>query len=112
MKILLSILVLIFNLQSFVKADDISEFEIEGMSIGDSLLDYFSEEDIIRWLSYPFWIWAVEIAVGLPTKRRLWNYSDIKYNWKGVISIKHFPAWVAFGILIEKLRLYTDPILM
>ena len=46
MRILLSLLVLIFSFQSFVKADDISEFEIEGMSIGDSLLDYFSEEDI------------------------------------------------------------------
>ena len=30
------------------KADDIRDFEIEGMSIGDSLLDYFSEEEIIK----------------------------------------------------------------
>ena len=37
---------MVFSLQSFAKADDISEFEIEGMSIGDSLLDYFSEEEI------------------------------------------------------------------
>ena len=27
-------------------ADDISDFEIEGISIGDSLLDYMSEEEI------------------------------------------------------------------
>ena len=27
-------------------ADDISDFQIEGMSIGDSLLDYMSEEEI------------------------------------------------------------------
>ena len=27
-------------------ADDIKDFEIEGMSVGDSLLDYFSEEEI------------------------------------------------------------------
>jgi hypothetical protein len=27
-------------------ADDIRDFQIEGMSIGDSLLDYFSEEEI------------------------------------------------------------------
>ena len=27
-------------------ADDIRDFEIEGMSIGDSLLDYFSEDEI------------------------------------------------------------------
>ena len=44
--VFLSVLVLIFNLQSFTKADDIRDFEIEGMSIGDSLLDYFSEDKI------------------------------------------------------------------
>ena len=33
-----------FSASSF--ADDISEFQIEGMSIGDSLLDYFTEEAI------------------------------------------------------------------
>ena len=27
-------------------ADDISDFEIEGMSVGDSLLDYFSKKEI------------------------------------------------------------------
>ena len=29
-----------------VNADDIRDFEIEGISIGDSLLDYFSEDQI------------------------------------------------------------------
>ena len=43
---LLLILILIFSLQSWAKADDISEFEIEGMSIGDSLLDYYSKDEI------------------------------------------------------------------
>ena len=42
----LLILVLIFSFQSWTKADDIRDFEIEGISIGDSLLDYFSEEEI------------------------------------------------------------------
>ncbi len=46
MKRLLLILIFILSFQSWSKADDISEFEIEGMSIGDSLLDYFSEEVI------------------------------------------------------------------
>ena len=27
-------------------ADDISDFQIEGMSIGDSLLNYFTENEI------------------------------------------------------------------
>ena len=46
MRIFLTVLILIFSLQLWTKADDISEFEIEGMSIGDSLLDYFNEEQI------------------------------------------------------------------
>ncbi len=44
MKIFLSVLVLIFSLQSWTKADEINEYTIEGMSIGDSALDFFSEE--------------------------------------------------------------------
>ena len=46
MRVFLTVLTLIFSLQSLTKADDISDFEIEGMSIGDSLLDYFSESQI------------------------------------------------------------------
>ena len=46
MKKFLAILILIFTLQTPSQADDIRDFEIEGMSIGDSLLDYLSEEEI------------------------------------------------------------------
>ena len=46
LKNLIFILILIFSFQSWTKADDIRDFEIEGMSIGDSLLDYFTEEEI------------------------------------------------------------------
>ena len=46
MRIFIAVLVLIFSLQSLTKADDIKDFEIEGMRIGDSLLDFFSEEEI------------------------------------------------------------------
>ena len=43
---MLLVLVLTFNFQSLTKADDIRDFQIEGMSIGDSLLDYFTKEEI------------------------------------------------------------------
>ncbi len=46
MKRFILIIILILNLQSWTKADDIRDFQIEGMSIGDSLLDYMSEEEI------------------------------------------------------------------
>ena len=46
MKSFLAAFILIFNLSFFAKAEDLNEFEIEGMSIGNSLLDYFTEEQI------------------------------------------------------------------
>ena len=46
MRVFIAALVLIFSLQSLTKADDIRDFEIEGISIGDSLLDYFSKKMI------------------------------------------------------------------
>ena len=44
----LIILILIFNLSNLSFADDIQDFQIEGISIGDSALDYFSEEKILN----------------------------------------------------------------
>ena len=46
MKTFLIVVVLIFSLQAYTKADDISEFEIEGLSVGDSLLNFASEQEI------------------------------------------------------------------
>jgi len=46
MKRLLLILILTFSFQTFTKADDIRDFQIEGISIGDSLLDFFSKDQI------------------------------------------------------------------
>jgi len=46
MKNLILITILILNLQSFAKANDIREFEIEGFSVGSSLLDHFSIKKI------------------------------------------------------------------
>ena len=44
MKTLLTLFVLLFS--SSVVADDIKDYQIEGISIGDSLLDYMSETKI------------------------------------------------------------------
>ena len=48
MRVFIAVLVLIFSLQSWTKADDIRDIQIEGISIGDSALDYFSEEKILN----------------------------------------------------------------
>lgn len=48
MKIFLSILIIILNYQSFTKADDIRDFELEGLSIGDNLTKYMTINEIIN----------------------------------------------------------------
>ncbi len=54
MKIFIIVLLLIFNIQSLTKADDIRDFEIEGMSIGDSALEFFEKKSILnRTWDYP-----------------------------------------------------------
>ena len=40
MRIFISVLILILGFQSMVKADDIKDFEIEGISVGDNLLNH------------------------------------------------------------------------
>ena len=55
MKRLLLILILTLNFQTLTKADDIRDFQIEEMSIGDSLLDSFSEEEIKKNLITNYW---------------------------------------------------------
>ena len=52
MKIFLAVLVIIFNLQFWTKADDIREFEIEGITLYESALSHFSiselKEDTVK----------------------------------------------------------------
>mgnify|MGYP001324931870 CR=1 FL=1 len=54
MKRFIFILFLIFSLQSLTKADDIRDFQIEGMSIGDSLLEYATKEEIVKYTDSPY----------------------------------------------------------
>ncbi len=46
MRVFIAVLVLIFSLQSWTRADDISDFQIDGMSIGDSALNYYPESKL------------------------------------------------------------------
>jgi len=47
-KLLLLLFSLFFLSSPSVFADDISDFQIEGISIGDSLLDYMTEDEILK----------------------------------------------------------------
>ncbi len=46
MRIFLFVFILFLSLQSFTKANDIKDFELEGLSLGDSLLNFFNKKQI------------------------------------------------------------------
>ena len=46
MRLLIILFISFLISQSSTRADNIRDFEIEGMSVGDSLLDFYSEQDI------------------------------------------------------------------
>ena len=52
MKLFLSIFILTFAIHSLSKADDIGEFQIEGMSIGDIALKYLSKNQILSEIEF------------------------------------------------------------
>ena len=56
-RLFLSLIILIFCLQSTVKSNDITEFEIEGFSVGESFLKYYSEEKIKKFMEERTSIW-------------------------------------------------------
>lgn len=77
-----------------------------GLTYGFDIVQQIISNDFIWYLSYPLWIWLVEILVGYPASKigiRIWDYRYLSNNrhWKGIISFVHFPVWVVFGILVE-----------
>tara|TARA_Y100000590_G_C15250292_1_gene837241 strand:- start:9 stop:584 length:576 start_codon:yes stop_codon:yes gene_type:complete len=101
MKILLTLLVLFFSSSTF--ADDISDFQIEGMSVGDSLLDYFSEDEIKNNIydAYPNKEDSTFTTVEISTLKSFKNYDAIQamvkendnkyiaYTMDGMISYRN-----------------------
>tara|TARA_B100001559_G_C16393230_1_gene572237 strand:+ start:92 stop:700 length:609 start_codon:yes stop_codon:yes gene_type:complete len=47
-KYFLTIILSILSFQTLVKAENVKDFQIEGMSVGDSLLDYMSKKLIVE----------------------------------------------------------------
>ena len=47
MRNFLLVLILIFSFQSLTKADDVRDFQIGEMSVGDSLLNFITKKSII-----------------------------------------------------------------
>ena len=85
MRIFLLLLVLIFSIQSWTRADDIRDFEIEGISIGDSALDHFKQSDFYTFYEQHYPGSDEYLGVEIPqhlSKIEFLNYDSITLNWK------------------------------
>ncbi len=85
----LYLFLILFTLQTPSQADDISDFQIEGMSLGDNLLDYFNEEEI--------------------NKPRKYYYKDNKYIGILIYRDPSFKVYDSVSFVykpIEKYKIY------
>ena len=98
MRVFIAVLVLIFGFQLWTKADDLSDFEIEGMSIGDSALNYVSKNKLLKnkkdwFISDEFSISAdlglnfLKIYDGL---QLIYRTDDKKFKLEGIEAIKFY----------------------
>ena len=105
------VLITIFIFQTVSKANDVREFEIEGISIGDSLLDYYTENVILenkQSIQYPN---EKFIVYNLNDIKDLIQYDrytiTIKKNDKNYI-IAGVTGGVAYGNLDECIELKKE----
>ena len=85
MKIFILILILILNFQSWTNADEVNEFEIEGVSVGESLLKYLSKNEIQEKINQ-------ENSAEYP------NSEFVSINYK----YKNLELYDALGVVIKK----------
>ena len=92
MKKLLVLLFSLFLLSSpSVFADDISDFQIEGISIGDSLLDYMTEDEILTEIEETKDLYSHLNEPNKYSEVYLWDTSSI-YTGGLTVFVKHNPT--------------------
>ena len=82
MKKFFLVLIIIFSFQSFTNANEIKEFELEGMSVGDSLLNFVSKKSIktqIKDRTTSVYYEKDYVSIVLKEMRnKISNYDDVK----------------------------------
>jgi hypothetical protein len=94
MKKILAILLLSLWFTTQSQADDIKDFQIEGMSIGDSALDFYSEKEILQKKSKTFNNKLFYVS-NLESLSKKYDYFQVIYDPKkfiiyGLEGIKNF----------------------
>ena len=80
MKKILGIVVLSLLLSTSAYTDDIKDFQIESISIGDSALDYFTESQLengeLDWFNYSYKEYSTSLLLG----KDIYDWFKISYN--------------------------------
>ena len=100
---LLLVLILTLSFQTWTKADDIKDFQIEGMSVGDSLLDHMDKDLIIKAMKSEFSYSYEKEFISIST----WSIRDKfkTYDDVGIIldlTDKKYEIFALEGILYMK----------
>ena len=87
MRIVLLLIILNFTFLSWAKANDISDFEIEGISIGDSLLNHFEKKELINGINKDYYSdYSVEpgkfLAISLYNHSKFKTYDGMQFTVK------------------------------
>ena len=76
------VLVLTFSLQSWTHAEDITEFEIDGISVGDNLFDHYSKKEIKEGRLYEYKD-SKFVGLQLNTKKSS-EYDVLKFHYNQI----------------------------
>ena len=99
MRQFLIVLVLIFSIQSLVKADDIRDFEIEGISIEDSLLDYMSYDEIKKELNKKNnFYYKNNLYVSILSSQKIYENLEIYDDLSFIIKSKNDNKFIIKGL--------------
>ena len=80
-KLCIYLFLVLFSLQTPSWTDDIRDLQIEGISIGDSLLDYYSESEINNFSNYDHLPSDMKFRVA-DDKRKIGSYDGLQFFYK------------------------------
>ena len=102
MKRFILIIILIFSFQSWTKADEVNEISIEGLSIGDSALTFFTKEDIDK-NTFDYYKIKTFVPVQMDKMDFFKTYDAVDFSYR-----KNDSKYIITGL--NGILLITDPI--
>ena len=113
-RIFIIVLVLVFSLQSWTKADDINEFEIVGMSIGDSLFKFFTKDEINTALENITYLGNDQkfLSIFLPLKPKQFDYIQVSIETNDKNYLIHDIMLIAdYSEKIDKCKIHKEKLI-